>query len=284
MRPAAFNQIALASLSGTTTEAPASSHFNTTGRRQSPPSQQPPPPPPPPPQMGLQRPSGAGTHVSVMILRAIGDLPAIIWEVLAGIAWEGWASITNQLRLLMATYPLMVILYFSTSGFDFTTAISTCCVVYLYASFLYYFRLKDRLPWACLAATFIWFDGPDRQLMRHAAVAVFMLARDSNWRVVVDKRVRRQTLPWQDGSGFEFLYNFEGRELLRDVCLYWVNTLCSSFGRHRVPDDFALRTSVRAMDVLVLPILGLVDWAWRYRRARNSIAMAEMEKRRVELF
>ncbi|KZL76148.1 hypothetical protein CT0861_02866 [Colletotrichum tofieldiae] len=273
MRPAAFNQINLATRPGTPTRAPVSSQLNTTGRRL-----------PPLLPMGAQRPSGGGTHVSVMVLRAIGDLPAIIWEVLAAIIWEGWVSVTNQLRLLMATYPLMVLLYFSTSGLDLTTVISTGCVAYLYASFLYYFRLRDRLPWACLAAAFIWFDGPYRQLMRRAAVAVFMLARDNDWRVVVDKRLRRQTLPWQDGSGFEFLYNFEGRELLREVCLFWVNTLCSSFGQHRVPDDFTLRTSIRSMDVLALPLLGLIDWAWRYRQAQKSLRMAEMEKRRVELF
>ncbi|OHE95321.1 hypothetical protein CORC01_09332 [Colletotrichum orchidophilum] len=220
--------------------------------------------------MGAQRPPRGETHVSVMVLRAIGDLPAIIWEVLAAIIWEGWVSITNQLRLLMATYPLMVLFFFSTSGLDVTMLVSTCCVAYLYACFLYYFRLRDRLPWACLVATLLWFEGPDRQLMRRGAVAVFMLARDDDWSAVVDKRLRKQTLPWQDGSGFEFLYNFEGRELLRDVALYWVNTLCSSFGRHRVPDDFTLRTSVRIMDVLVLPLLGLVDWAWRYRQSRNA--------------
>ncbi|KAK1700368.1 hypothetical protein BDP55DRAFT_722913 [Colletotrichum godetiae] len=220
-----------------------------------------------------------------MLLRAVGDLPAIIWEVLAAIAWEGWVSITNQLRLLMATYPLMALLFFffsTTSGpLDITVLVGTCCVAYLYASFLYYFRLRDRLPWACLVATLLWFDGPDRQLMRRGAVAVFMLARDDDWGVVVDKRVRGQTLPWgQDGSGFAFLYNFEGRELLREVALYWVNTLCSSFGRHRVPDDFTLRTSIRVLDVLVLPLLGLVDWAWRYRQARRRMGL-EMERRMV---
>ncbi|KAK1997884.1 hypothetical protein LX36DRAFT_681439 [Colletotrichum falcatum] len=235
--------------------------------------------------MGLQRPSGgATTHVSVLLLRAIGDLPAIIWEVLAAIIWEGWVSVTNQLRLLVAIYPLMVILSLSTSGSDPITLIATCCAAYLYASFLSYFRLRDRLPWACLAAAFIWFDGPDRQLMRRAAVAVFMLARDNDWREVVDKRLRRQTLPWQDGTGFEFLYNFEGRELLRKVSLYWVNTLCSSFGQHRVHHDFGLRTSIRALDLLVLPLIGLVDWAWRYRQAQRSMKMDEMERRRPELF
>ncbi|KAK7454246.1 hypothetical protein Landi51_03366 [Colletotrichum acutatum] len=162
-----------------------------------------------------------------MLLRAVGDLPAIIWEVLAAIAWEGWVSITNQLRLLMATYPLMVIFFLlSTSGgpLDITVLVSTCCIAYLYASFLYYFRLRDRLPWACIVATLLWFDGgdgPNRQLMRRGAVAVFMLARDDDWSAVVEKRVRGQTLPWQDGSGFAFLYNFEGRELLREVALYW---------------------------------------------------------------
>ncbi|KAK1970415.1 hypothetical protein LY78DRAFT_569980 [Colletotrichum sublineola] len=187
MRSAAFNEIHLAPRFG----APVSSQPNTTARRLL-----------PLPLMGLQRPArGASTHVSVLVLRAIGDLPAIIWEVLAAIIWEGWVSITNQLRLLVATYPLMVILYVSTSGFDLTTLIATCCAAYLYASFLYYFRLRDRLLWACLAAAFIWFDGPDRQLMRRAAVAVFMLARDNDWRMVVDKRLRRQTLPWQDGTG-----------------------------------------------------------------------------------
>ncbi|KDN60118.1 hypothetical protein CSUB01_02777 [Colletotrichum sublineola] len=270
MRSAALNEIHLAPRFG----APVSSQPNTTARRLL-----------PLPLMGLQRPArGASTHVSVLVLRAIGDLPAIIWEVLAAIIWEGWVSITNQLRLLVATYPLMVILYVSTSGFDLTTLIATCCAAYLYASFLYYFRLRDRLLWACLAAAFIWFDGPDRQLMRRAAVAVFMLARDNDWRMVVDKRLRRQTLPWQDGTGFEFLYNFEGRELLREVSLYWVNTLCSSFGQHRVHHDFGLRTSIRTLDLLVLPLLGLVDWAWRYRQTQRSMKLAEMERRRPELF
>ncbi|EFQ29178.1 uncharacterized protein GLRG_04322 [Colletotrichum graminicola M1.001] len=188
MRPAAFDGIHLAPRFG----APASSQPNTTARRLL-----------PLPLMGLQRPSGGATttHVSVLVLRAIGDLPSIIWEVLAAIIWEGWVTITNQLRLLVATYPLMVILYLSTSGLDLTTLIATCCSAYLYISFLYTFRLRDRLPWACLAAAFIWFDGPDRQLMRRAAVAVFMLARDDDWRAVMDKRLRRQTLPWQDGTG-----------------------------------------------------------------------------------
>lgn len=232
--------------------------------------------------MGAQRPP-RGAHVSVMVLRGIGDLPAIIWEVLAAIVSEGWISITNQLRLLVATYPLMVLFYFSTFGLDIPTVISTCCAAYLYTCFIYYFRLKDRLLWACLAATFIWFDGPDKQLMRRAAVAVFMLARDDDWSVLVERRVRKQTLPWQDGSGFEFLYNFEGRELLREVCLYWVNTLCSSFGRHRVPDDFTLRTSIRVMDVLVLPLIGLVDWAWRYWRAQRHARQVDMERRGDEV-
>ncbi|KAK0376088.1 hypothetical protein CLIM01_06559 [Colletotrichum limetticola] len=239
--------------------------------------------------MGLQRPPKGGTHVSVMLLRAVGDLPAIIWEVLAAIAWEGWVSVTNQLRLLVATYPLMVLFFLlSTTGvggpLDVTVVlVSTCCVAYIYASFLYYFRLRDRLPWACLVATLLWFDGgagSNRQLMRRGAVAVFLLARDDDWSAVVEKRVRGQTLPWQDGSGFAFLYNFEGRELLREVALFWVNTLCSSFGRRRVHDDFTLRTSIRVMDVLVLPLIGAVDWAWRYRQARKQMRLVEEERRR----
>ncbi|KXH46287.1 hypothetical protein CSIM01_09895 [Colletotrichum simmondsii] len=132
-----------------------------------------------------------------MLLRAVGDLPAIIWEVLAAIAWEGWVSVTNQLRLLVATYPLMVLFFLlsTTAGggpLDVTVVlVSTCCVAYLYASFLYYFRLRDRLPWACLVATLLWFDGgdgPNRQLMRRGAVAVFMLARDDDWSSLVEKR------------------------------------------------------------------------------------------------
>ncbi|OLN85949.1 hypothetical protein CCHL11_05438 [Colletotrichum chlorophyti] len=260
MRPAAFNQIELASRPEATPKSSALLHHH--HRR----------------PMGAQRPPRE-THVSVLLLRAIGDLPSIIWEVLAAIIQEGWGSIANQLRLLIATYPLMVLFYFSTSGLDITTIISTGCVAYLYASFLYFFRLKDRLPWACLVATLIWFDGPDRHFMRRAAVAVFMLARDDDWNTLVWKRLRRQTLPWQDGSGFEFLYNFEGRELLREACLYLVNTLCASFARHRVPDDFTLRTSIRVMDVLVLPLIGLIDWAWRYRRAQKRARIAEPEGR-----
>lgn len=211
-----------------------------------------------------------------MILLGIGDLGGIIWEVLAAIISEGWVTLTNHLRLLLATYPLMGLLFLLTRELDLQTLLGVCCGAYLYASFLYYFGLRDRLPWACLVATLLTFEGPTPRLLRRAAVTAFMLARDDSLRGLYLKRIRNAKVPWEDGSGFEFLFDFEGRELLRELCLYLVNALCSSFDRPRVQDDFKLRTSVRTVDVLVLPLLGLVDWVWRYRKARRLIRSTQL--------
>ncbi|KAL0942461.1 uncharacterized protein CTRU02_200347 [Colletotrichum truncatum] len=229
----------------------------------------------------VKRPSG--TRIYVMILLGIGDLGAIILEVLAAIVWEGFVTLTNHIRLFIATYPLMGLLFLITGDIDLTTCISIACGAYLYTAFLYYFGLRDRLPWACLVATLLTFEGPYPRLLRRAAVTAFMLARDDSLRGLYLKRVRNAEVPWQDGSGFGFLFNFEGRELLRELCLYLVNTLCSSFDRPRVPDDFKLRTSVRVVDVLVLPLLGLVDWVWRYRRARKRASQPRLEDQSIKM-
>ncbi|TDZ27379.1 hypothetical protein C8035_v010501 [Colletotrichum spinosum] len=221
----------------------------------------------------------SGTRISVMIgvLGGIGDLGSIIWEVLAGIVYQIWVALTNHLRLLVATYPLMGLLFLLThgSGPDVTTCVGVACGAYLYASFLYYFGLRDRLPWALLVAGLLTLEAPRPRLLRRAAVAVFMLARDDSPATLWDARVRNAEAPWADGSGFGFLVHFEGRELLREVCLWLVNALCASFDQQRVPDDFKLRTSVRVVDVLVLPMLGLVDWAWRYRQATRRLRRME---------
>ncbi|KAF9882126.1 hypothetical protein CkaCkLH20_00162 [Colletotrichum karsti] len=222
----------------------------------------------------------SGTRIYVMILLGIGDLGGIIWEVLAAIIWEAWITLTNLFRLFVAAYPLMGLLFLITRGFDLTTLVGVGCGAYLYTSFLYFFGLRDRLPWALLVATLLTFEGPNPRLLRRAAVTVFMLARDDSLRGLYMKRIRNAEVPWEDGSGFEFLFNFEGRELLREVCLYLVNTLCSSFDRPRVHDDFKLRTSVRTVDVLVLPLIGLVDWAWRYRRARRRARRTQVTGRK----
>ncbi|KAF4809761.1 hypothetical protein CGCSCA5_v011179 [Colletotrichum siamense] len=230
----------------------------------------------------VRQPAVSGTRVYVMILLGIGGLGGIIWEVLAAIIWEVWITLTNHFRLFVATYPLMGLLFLITRGFDLTTCVGVCCGAYMYTSFLYYFGLRDRLPWACLVATLLTFEGPNPRLLRRAAVTAFMLARDDSFGELYSKRVRNAEVPWEDGSGFAFLFNFEGRELLREVCLYLVNTLCSSFDRPRVQDDFKLRTSVRTVDVLVLPLLGLIDWAWRYRRAQRRLRKARVAREKPQ--
>ncbi|KAF6826940.1 hypothetical protein CMUS01_09215 [Colletotrichum musicola] len=214
------------------------------------------------------------TRISVMMFLALGDLGSIVWEVLAEIIWTALVSLANHLRLLLAAYPLMGLLFLLTRDFGLATIVGAACGAYLYSSLLYYLGLRDRLPWACLVAGLLTFEGPNPRLLRRAAVTVFMLARDDSLGALWEKRVRGAEVPWEDGSGFGFLCKFEGREMLRDVCLWLVNILCSSFDRPRVLDDFKLRTSVRTVDLLVLPLLGLVDWAWRYRRARRRARRA----------
>ncbi|KAF6816213.1 hypothetical protein CSOJ01_03062 [Colletotrichum sojae] len=204
------------------------------------------------------------TRISVMMFLALGDLGSIVWEVLAEILWTALVSLANHLRLLLAAYPLMGLLFLLTRDFGPATVVGAACGAYLYSSLLYYLGLRDRLPWACLVAGLLTFEGPaNPRLLRRAAVTVFLLARDDSLGALWEKRVRGAEVPWEDGSGFGFLCKFEGREMLRDVCLWLVNVLCSSFDRPRVVDDFKLRTSVRTVDLLVLPLLGLVDWAWR---------------------